>query len=75
MKDRDQIAQVISRVSEDPAARKQLAAALASGSPEQIQQVAAQFGVELSAERAAQIAGRPSGSPQDIAATSQLALT
>jgi len=55
MSDKELMTQVMEKISSSPDARKQLATAIGAANPAEVQRVAAQIGVELSAERAAQL--------------------
>ena len=55
MSDKQLMNDVMEKISNDPAARRTLAAAIGTGSADEVRRAAAGLGVELSEERAAQL--------------------
>lgn len=55
MSNKELMVTVMDKISNNPEARKQLAQAIGTGNPAEVQRTAAGFGVELSGEHAAQL--------------------
>lgn len=55
MSNKELMVSVMEKISNNPEARRQLATAIGTGSPAEVQRTASSLGVELTTERAAQL--------------------